>query len=572
MNYFNFLDLSREPFSNSPEPDFFYGSRQHVECLQKLELAIRLRRGLNTVIGDVGAGKTTICRQIIQKFADDNEIETYLILDPAFDSPIEFLRAFTKILGIADKNENDTEWQLKEKIKNHLFDKGVDEGKTLVLIIDEGQNISESCIEVLRELLNYETNEYKLLQIIIFAQREFYGLLKSHAALADRVNFSYDLHSMSFSDTREMIRFRLERAKEKKDGKDVSFTFLALCVIYLATGGYPRKIVGLCHRIIMALVIKERLKAGLPLALSCARVGKFHGRLWKMGLAAAVVLALLTFIGFEYGPDLFFGHVPKQAKTIAALQPPDSIVISIKAPDPESEPVSAATAHSDAENQSTDITAEIPPQPETTEATEMVQSAQTTPEIEMSAISPAQEEPAKPAEETQPEQKPQVAAAPPESLGWLVVRRNVTICRVIRGIYGDECTRDRIISIHKANPHIQNPDRIEPGGMLKLPAVESGFSPRKGKRYWVIIARRDNLEDAFALYIKNAGQVPLIQVFPNWNGIDGLRFDVIVKKSFAEETAAKSAIEALPPSLSSEAIVVNGWSKDTVFFSMAKDR
>ena len=84
-----------------------------------------------------------------------------------------------------------SEWQLKEKIKNYLFQKGVDEKKTVVLIIDEGQKLPFFCREILREFLNYETNENKLLQIVIFAQNEFSRILKSHANFADRVNQFY---------------------------------------------------------------------------------------------------------------------------------------------------------------------------------------------------------------------------------------------------------------------------------------------------------------------------------------------------------------------------------------------
>ncbi|MBN2686747.1 MAG: AAA family ATPase, partial [Deltaproteobacteria bacterium] len=68
MEYFKILNLIKEPFSNSPEPEFFYDSPQHVNCLQNLEMAIRLRRGLNVIVGEVGTGKTTLCRRLINQF------------------------------------------------------------------------------------------------------------------------------------------------------------------------------------------------------------------------------------------------------------------------------------------------------------------------------------------------------------------------------------------------------------------------------------------------------------------------------------------------------------------------
>jgi general secretion pathway protein A len=81
MDYFNILSLKQEPFSNSPDPEFFFHSREHLECLQKLELSLLLRRGLNVIIGDVGTGKTTLCRQLIRRFTKREEINTHLILE-----------------------------------------------------------------------------------------------------------------------------------------------------------------------------------------------------------------------------------------------------------------------------------------------------------------------------------------------------------------------------------------------------------------------------------------------------------------------------------------------------------
>jgi len=183
MEYYSILNFKKEPFSNSPEPEFFYSSPQHTGCLQKLELSVRLRRGLNVIIGDVGTGKTTLCRKLIQNFsrseADPTEIETHLLLDPSFNSAVEFLQTVCSMLGIKDVQGEQSEWQLKERIKNYLFVKGVDEDKIVVLVIDEGQKISSDCLEILREFLNYETNDYKLLQIIIFAQKELKSILKT---------------------------------------------------------------------------------------------------------------------------------------------------------------------------------------------------------------------------------------------------------------------------------------------------------------------------------------------------------------------------------------------------------
>ncbi|MFA5323613.1 MAG: AAA family ATPase, partial [Smithella sp.] len=213
MNYYNILNFKKEPFSNSPEPEFLFQLPLYSDCLQKLELAIRLRRGINVVIGDIGTGKTTLCRKLIQNIssnkADSTEIETCLLLDPAFNNTVEFLRTVALMLGIKDLNDDlKSEWQLKERIKNCLFDRGVNEKRIMVLIIDEGQKIPDNCLEILREFLNYETNKFKLLQIIIFAQKEFQTILEKKASLLDRVNLLYHLKPLDFRQMKAMINYR----------------------------------------------------------------------------------------------------------------------------------------------------------------------------------------------------------------------------------------------------------------------------------------------------------------------------------------------------------------------------
>ncbi|MES0445418.1 MAG: AAA family ATPase, partial [Desulfobacterales bacterium] len=270
MDYFSILNLNKEPFSNSPDPEYFYQSRQHFGCLQKLELSLRLRRGLNVIIGDVGTGKTTLCRQLIRGFATDDNVETHLILDPYFKSSSEFLATVAEMFK-GDKASSDADdWQLKEIIKQYIFRRGVDENKTVVLIIDEGQKIPVFCLEILREFLNYETNEYKLLQIAIFAQREFEKVLEEYTNLADRINLYHLLEPLDFRDTRLMIRFRLKQSSMEAK-TPILFSYPALWAIYNSTGGYPRKIINLCHRTILTMIIQNRSKVGWFMVRSCVK-------------------------------------------------------------------------------------------------------------------------------------------------------------------------------------------------------------------------------------------------------------------------------------------------------------
>ncbi|MEH0018481.1 MAG: AAA family ATPase [Desulfobacter sp.] len=298
MGYYRTLQLEKESFSNSPDPSLFYHSTQHLEVLQRLEIAIRLKRGLNIVTGDVGTGKTTICRQLIRKIAPDPDIQCVLILDPGFGSTTGFLSAIVKFLtGRSASGSDDA--MLKEKIKSHLFSEGTTRRKTTVLLIDEGQKLSRGCLEILRELLNFETNNEKLLQIVIFAQKEFDPVVSSLDNFTDRINFRYVLSPLGFRETRGLIEFRLEKSARPGFRPPV-FSRLAYAAIYRYTRGYPRKIINLCHDIILRLIIAEKQQAGYFFARACA-LDVFHPTnkarigLLPLVLSACIAAAALWF-------------------------------------------------------------------------------------------------------------------------------------------------------------------------------------------------------------------------------------------------------------------------------------
>ena len=308
MDYFQLLDLKKEPFSNSPDPEFFYGARQHVACLQKLELSVRLRRGLNVVVADVGMGKTTLCRQLLRRFAGVKEIDTHLLLDPSCSSSLEFLAAITEMFGEEVNPEEDTERRLKERIKDYLFRQGVENDRAVVLIIDEGQKLPVYGVEVLREFLNYETNSKKLLQIVIFAQNEFKQVLKAHPNFADRVSLYQALSPLSRAETKALVQFRLKEAGEGVI--PAVFTPMGYEAVYGAAGGYPRKIIELCHRVLVTLIIKDKKKGGWFFVKSCSRAGvpmaSPSGRLRPVFMTALLLctIGIFALIAVDKYPDL----------------------------------------------------------------------------------------------------------------------------------------------------------------------------------------------------------------------------------------------------------------------------
>lgn len=308
MDYYALLDLEREPFSNSPDPDFFYATAQHASCLQQLEIALRLRRGLNVVLGEVGLGKTTLCRRLLRDLSSDEGVDAHLILDPTLPSAEAMLAMLDEMLNgapaVGGPKRGLGAAQLKERIKSRLFHLAVDQGRIVVLLVDEAQKISPECLEALRELLNYETNEHKLLQIVLVGQPELAALLARQENVADRVNLFLRLEPLSQRETRDLILFRLAQARRQDPVRPaLRFSCGAMRAIQGVTGGYPRRIVTLCHRLVLALIVAGGVRVtprlvrtaslGMPPA-SEARLKRARPRRMLAAAACIVLIVLLA--------------------------------------------------------------------------------------------------------------------------------------------------------------------------------------------------------------------------------------------------------------------------------------
>lgn len=258
MSYYKLLGLEKEPFSTSPDPEFFFRSTAHETAIKRLEISIRLRRGLNLILGDVGTGKTTLLRTLLQTFKGEEDFIFHMILDPSHKSEFQFLLSFVRMFGINPGFRSTLDF--KEALEKYLFQKGVEENKTIILLIDEGQNISTENLEVLRTLLNYETNEYKLLQLVIMAQVELLERLKRIRNFKDRITLKYTINPLDEEETSQMIDFRLKKAGFS--GQNSLFTGEAIKEIYEQTQGYPRKIAILCHDALETIVMREQFVVG----------------------------------------------------------------------------------------------------------------------------------------------------------------------------------------------------------------------------------------------------------------------------------------------------------------------
>ncbi|MCG2714607.1 MAG: AAA family ATPase [Candidatus Omnitrophica bacterium] len=258
MSYFSTLGLIKEPFSSSPDPEFLFESIEHKAALFRLLVEIRLRRGLSVILGDVGVGKTTLSRKLFQMFKEREDIVFYMILDPTAQSEELFLESLVRAFNLQDQiTGTPSILDYKEIIKKHLYKKGVEEQKTVVLVIDEAQKLNVESLEILRVLLNYETNDYKLLQLVLFSQMELLPKIKEIKNFFDRIVLKYVINPLDEPEARELINFRLHQSGF--NAKLQLFTDEAVSEIQRFSQGYPRRINLICHNALRYLVTSNKI-------------------------------------------------------------------------------------------------------------------------------------------------------------------------------------------------------------------------------------------------------------------------------------------------------------------------
>ncbi len=264
MSYFKVLGFEKEPFSTSPDPEFFFLSHAHESALTNILIDLRLQRGLSVILGDIGTGKTTLSRKLIRCLKERGDFVTHFVLDPCYENEHIFLSSLVRNFGIKLDSYDQapglegkvTVLDLKEALEKFLYQKSVIENKTVVLIIDEAQKMTETTIEMLRVLLNYETNENKLLQLVLLGQLELHSKIIHIPNFLDRISFKFVLNPLGLPETRDMIQFRIKQAGYQSNSR--LFLDEAIEMIHKVSRGYPRKITLLCHRALKHLVIKRK--------------------------------------------------------------------------------------------------------------------------------------------------------------------------------------------------------------------------------------------------------------------------------------------------------------------------
>lgn len=242
--------LLESVFSISPNPRFFYITPNIQAAIAKTNYVIRANQGLTTIIGDIGLGKTSLLRLLFNEYDDNPECNTAFIVNPKQTSETAFLKAICTEFGVPTRrSQRETEYELRA----FLFEQA-EAGKTVVLFIDEAQQLRGPMFEQIRQILNYETDDRKLLNVVMAGQIELrYKLAdKSKRALVSRIAVTSNLDALTLEDIHGMINFRCQVGQVENP-----FETDAIETIYAYSRGIPREAIKLCAMSVQYALLNE---------------------------------------------------------------------------------------------------------------------------------------------------------------------------------------------------------------------------------------------------------------------------------------------------------------------------
>ncbi len=251
--YLEYYGLAEPPFTITPNPRFLFFSAKHREAFNHLLYGIRERKGFVQLTGDVGAGKTTLCRALLEQLGPG--FSTALILNPVLNAD-QLMKAIAMELNLQVKGMDRLE--TVAEINRFLLQQ-VEHNKDTVLIIDEAQNLTADLLEQVRLLSNLETDERKLLQIVLMGQPELRDRLNDHGLrqLRQRITIRYHLSPLRRNEIGQYIKHRLQVSGANGAPH---FTDGAVWRIYNYSKGIPRLINAICDKCLLAGYVAQRAK------------------------------------------------------------------------------------------------------------------------------------------------------------------------------------------------------------------------------------------------------------------------------------------------------------------------
>ncbi|HSX81489.1 MAG TPA: AAA family ATPase [Candidatus Saccharimonadia bacterium] len=318
--YLRFFNLRESPFNLTPDPRFLFLSAQHEEALTHLLYGIYERKGFIEITGEVGTGKTVLCRALLERL--DKTVSTALIFN-SYLTKMELLQAITDEFGLQPGETTSKGYidVLNEYLLNEFA-----AGHNAVVVIDEAQNLEPTVLEQLRMLSNLETERVKLLQIILVGQPELHTKLATlqMRQLEQRIAVRFHIHELTRTETEQYLTHRMSVAGA---AHTVIWSRRALRLIHHYTGGIPRRINLLCDRVLMTAFVRETHRVSAAIVrrsvqeLASPWQSKRMCWLRRVGLGVGAGLGLLGLIvgGVFLLPTVRTQWYPRVVEQVLAL-------------------------------------------------------------------------------------------------------------------------------------------------------------------------------------------------------------------------------------------------------------
>ena len=310
--YNTFFGFKEKPFKLVPNPAYFYLSKSHEEALAHLNYAISQGDGFVEITGEVGTGKTTLCRAFLENL--NHTVEAAYIFNPKL-GPKQLLRTINEEFGIKTNGENTKD--LIDALNAFLIQRKA-AGKKVILLIDEAQNLNRNVLEQLRLLSNLETDRDKLLQIILVGQPELSEILNSHSLrqLGQRITLSYRLSPLTFNECKEYIQYRINIAARKTA---IKFDRSAYRQIYKYSKGIPRLINIVCDRSLLTAFVLNQFNITAGIAKTSIKELATRGYTRRYGIATSTwVLMSLSFLSIVFLVVVLYHPIKNRITTVFA--------------------------------------------------------------------------------------------------------------------------------------------------------------------------------------------------------------------------------------------------------------
>ena len=630
MDYLSSLQCKTEPFVSPSGPEI-YLCQAVRDLTEKLSHNIHLGAGLQLVIGAEGLGKTTLLNQLAQKFSADNKTVVLLISNPQFRDLQQFLITVAGIFKTINAPSGFDDNTFQKAFNSFFYKLYKQEKKTVLLLIDNGQNLPDFCLHALNSFYDYHPDCRRFLQTVICGEPSFQRKIHRNKALNDRSFLTTAPKPFNFKDIRKLIRFHLEHAAADPGSPPALFSIPAQWVIYRMAQGHPQKTIDLCHYIVMTLVIENRKKADWFLTLRSAKLlipkrAKKLQIIRTTFLSSLIVSMLVLGLWSEEIKTLNVsrhGHLlqvtvpqkvqPQETKPVKQEEvtqetypseqtreapPPISAIIK------ETLPPVVPAEEQGAGKEPAKKSAAVPNQPEVKASTaevpvpelaevideEAMAELKPVPEVE-TIVTPAIREirevnppVASVASESLPGTKsvlePQQVYSPdftdkwvkpPEYLGDIITAPGEAFGDMVRRIYGPwSFNPENVKTVLAVNPNLKSPELLQVGHKIRFPTIPVTLTPKAEEVWWVRIITYDNIQSAYRFLRKYRKSPPPLVIIPSRDESGQVLMNILLEEYFMDTESAQKAIQALPSIITAQAEALHGLSPATFYYQMKK--